>query len=54
MNLKLALLIAALIVAAVGFLVDLSVVDVEGNQHLAGYVLLSLGLYFGHLLAPNR
>lgn len=53
MTLKLALLVAALVVAVVGFLVDFSVIDVEGNQHLAGLVFLCLGCYFGSLLARN-
>jgi ABC-type uncharacterized transport system permease subunit len=54
MNLKLILLISAFVVALVGFLVDYSVIDVEGNQHLAGLLFLSIGCYFAHLLAPNR
>lgn len=54
MNLKLALLICALIFALILIVVDLGWIDVEGNAHLFTWLGLSLAAYFGHLLAPNR
>lgn len=54
MNLKLALLIAALIFAGVLILLDLGWIDVEGNAHLPTWLGLSLAAFYGHLLAPDR
>ena len=54
MNLKLALLIAALVFALIFVAVDMTWIEIDGNQHLPTWLGLSLMAYYGHLLAPDR
>lgn len=54
MNLKLALLIAALIFAGILVLLNIGWIDVEGDQRLPTWLGLSLMAFYGHLLAPDR
>lgn len=54
MNLKLALLIAALVFIAIFVAIDMTWITVKGNQHLPTWLGFSLAAFYGHLLAPNR